>query len=51
MGECICGHYRIAHYGDPNPKCTRLVYQADLFGEGWVPCDCPGFEADPKAGA
>lgn len=40
---CICGHFRADHNDHANPKCRMWVW---LFGK--TPCDCPGFEADPK---
>lgn len=46
---CICEHARSDHDDQPNPKCQALIYPEP--GEEWRPwpCDCPGFEADPKA--
>lgn len=41
--KCFCTHYRSVHDHQPNPKC-----RAGVFG---YPCDCPGFEPDPKANA
>lgn len=41
---CICRHSRTDHDAHANPKCRMRVL---LFGK--TPCDCPGFEADPKA--
>lgn len=51
---CICGHTRTEHDDQPNPKClAQEVCDQDCrpwcCGTPRVPCDCPGFEADPKA--
>ncbi len=40
---CICGHFRADHDDQGNPRCWMWVWS---FGK--TPCDCPGFEADPK---
>ncbi|CPR57467.1 Uncharacterised protein [Mycobacteroides abscessus] len=40
---CVCGHRRSDHDIQANPKCL----QQDVDWP-WR-CDCPGFEADPKA--
>lgn len=52
---CICGHYRSDHDDQSNPKCvegtwitTAEVPRGDDF-QTFALCDCPGFEADPKA--
>lgn len=40
---CVCGHRRSDHDTKTNPRCL----QRDV---DWpCQCDCPGFEADPKA--
>ncbi|SIC55586.1 Uncharacterised protein [Mycobacteroides abscessus subsp. abscessus] len=41
---CICGHFRADHNDHTNPKCRMWVVW--FFTD--EPCDCPGFEADPK---
>lgn len=47
---CICGHLFSEHYAAlDNPRCRHMIYPEP--GEEWRPwpCDCPGFETDPKA--
>lgn len=42
--RCICTHLRCDHHSTAtNPRC--LVVDGTNYYE---PCDCPGFEADPK---
>ncbi|BAX98877.1 hypothetical protein MSTE_03577 [Mycobacteroides stephanolepidis] len=53
--KCICTHYHSEHDDNANAKCgegiwtvTAEVPRGDDF-QIFDPCDCPGFEADPKA--